>query len=67
MLSIIDDDDEYWKDKGILRGKVEIEEKTWEWQVIIISENKIGLELEEPDGTSWRSTCGYCYGAGHMD
>jgi hypothetical protein len=30
-------------------------------------DNMLDLELTEPDGTKWTSTCGYCYGAGHMD
>lgn len=29
--------------------------------------NMIDLELKEPDGAVWKSTCGYMYGAGHMD
>lgn len=29
--------------------------------------NMVDLWLKEPDGTQWNATCGYCYGAGHMD
>lgn len=29
--------------------------------------NMIDLELREPDGTTWTATCGYNYGAGHME
>jgi hypothetical protein len=29
--------------------------------------NMVKLKLIEPDGTIWESTCGYGYGAGHMD
>lgn len=28
--------------------------------------NMVDLLLIEPDGTEWRSRCGYCYGAGHQ-
>ena len=30
-------------------------------------DNKLELELTTPDGNKWRSTCGYCMGAGHED
>ena len=29
--------------------------------------NMVDLELTQPDGSVWKSTCGYGYGAGHMD
>jgi len=29
--------------------------------------NFVDLYLKEPDGTTWTATCGYEYGAGHMD
>lgn len=29
--------------------------------------NMIDLWMKEPDGSVWNATCGYCYGAGHMD
>ncbi len=29
--------------------------------------NMIDLELVEADGSKWKSTCGYCYGAGFED
>lgn len=29
--------------------------------------NMLELVLIEPDGSHWRSTCGYMYGAGHME
>lgn len=29
--------------------------------------NMLRLWLKEPDGTEWESTCGFEYGAGHMD
>ena len=30
-------------------------------------DNMLGLNLIEPDGKEWTSTCGFEYGAGHMD
>lgn len=32
-----------------------------------LRDNFVDLYLKEPDGTAWTGTCGYEYGAGHMD
>lgn len=31
------------------------------------NENMVDMTLIEPDGTVWESSCGFEYGAGHMD
>ena len=30
-------------------------------------DNRVHLELIEPEGSVWDATCGYQYGAGHME
>lgn len=32
-----------------------------------LRDNFVDLYLKQPDGAVWTSTCGYEYGAGHMD
>lgn len=47
-------------------GEVEIGGNVWKYS-FCMRDNMVDLELIEPDGSVWTSTCGYCYGAGHMD
>jgi hypothetical protein len=55
----IGDADEF----GFLSGEYE-GHKYWTYEY---DGNMLNLTLTEPDGTKWTATCGYCYGAGHMD
>lgn len=48
-------------------GEIEIDGKTWEWSFEQYDGNMVDLTLVEPDGTRWTATCGYQYGAGHME
>lgn len=48
-------------------GEVYIDGKAWKWEFRMYESAMVDLELVEPDGTVWKSTCGYGYGAGHMD
>ena len=48
-------------------GEVRIEDNTWKYSYSMHNDNMIDLELLEPDGAVWTATCGYRYGAGHMD
>ena len=45
------------------KGKIE----DYEFTTTQYNDNMVDLYLKEPDGTVWTATCGYCYGAGHMD
>lgn len=59
------DDDEYeLQDQS---GEVTINGKVWKWGFNQYQGNMIDLTLTEPDGSKWKSSCGYCYGTGHMD
>ena len=48
-------------------GEVKIGDKTWEYSFETYDSNMVNLKLIEPDGTEWTATCGYLYGAGHME
>jgi len=61
--------DEYDSEEKELakEGIVKIGKKEWCWKFKMYNLNMVDLWLEEPGGSKWNSTCGYCYGAGHMD
>ena len=51
-----------WEDqdwKGLIGG--------YDFTVTQYDDNMVDLYLKQPDGSVWNSTCGYCYGAGHID
>lgn len=48
-------------------GGVEVDGVVWKYSFKMYDGNMIDLELTEPNGIVWTATCGYCYGAGHMD
>lgn len=50
-----------------VNGTVDANEKTWKYVFAMYNGNMVDLRLEESDGTVWTSTCGYQYGAGHME
>lgn len=54
-------DDGYERDG---EGDLEIDGKIWHWKFHQYDGNMVDLELTEPDGSKWTSTCGYMYGAG---
>ena len=61
-------------DEYITKDTMETEDKSYygvldgyEFNAEQYDGNMIDLLLREPDGTEWTGTCGYCYGAGHMD
>ena len=47
-----------------ITDEIIIDGKTWKYTANPYDGNMIDLELVEPDGTQWTSTCGYMYGAG---
>jgi hypothetical protein len=46
--------------------EVSVNDKTWKY-TYALGDTMVDLNLEEPNGTSWFATCGYQYGAGHME
>lgn len=47
-------------------GKLEVVKGVYTWKFHQYDEDLIDLELIEPDGTVWKSTCGYEIGAGFV-
>lgn len=65
-----DYDNDEWELKdqsGKISIRIDKKKYTWKWSFSQYNGNRIDLSLIEPDGTVWTSTCGYLYGAGHMD
>lgn len=48
-------------------GTIIVGGKTWHWSFSMYDGNMVNLMLTEPDGRVWSATCGYQYGAGHME
>lgn len=54
------------EDGDEVSDNIEVDGKIWLY-LFDKGDSMIDLELLEPDGTKWTATCGYQYGAGHMD
>jgi len=48
-------------------GEIDIDGNVWKYEYRMYDTTYVDLELIEPDGSVWKSKCGYAYGAGHMD
>lgn len=66
LLEIEKNSNTYLEDE-IFQIEAEGEIEGYKFSISQYADNMIQLELVDPDGTKWTATCGYAYGAGHMD